>query len=119
MFEHRHEPLLPVGAFRRRLLASVALASAIVAISMGIGMAGYHWLGGLGWLDSFLNAAMILTGMGPVDRMDSAAGKMFSGCYALFSGLVFLTSFAIVVAPMLHRMLHALHRSERGVPGHE
>ena len=118
MFEPRHEQVIPSAAFFRRLLASLALAGCVLAFSLGLGVAGYHWIGGLGWIDSILNAAMILTGMGPVDRMDTTEGKLFSAGYALFAGLVFLSTFAIVVAPMVHRLLHSFHRAERRDAGH-
>lgn len=113
MFERRHEPVLPPRAFLRRVFASLVVAGLVVACSLGLGVAGYHWIGGLGWIDSILNAAMILTGMGPVDRMEGAGPKLFSAAYALFSGLVFLSTFAIVIAPVVHRMLHGFHRVER------
>ena len=72
-------------------------------------MAGYHVLGHLSWLDSFVNASMILTGMGPVDHMETAAAKIFSGVYALFSGVVFLSAAAVILTPVLHRFLHRFH----------
>jgi hypothetical protein len=85
------------------------LATLFLAASLLIGMAGYKAFGGLSWLDSFLNASMILTGMGPVSPMTTAAGKIFSGCYALFSGLAFLSSAGILFAPVVHRAMHSFH----------
>ncbi|MCL4222300.1 MAG: hypothetical protein KJZ65_13125 [Phycisphaerales bacterium] len=113
MFEHRHEPTISRPAFFRRLMVSTAAAGGVVAGAIAIGVAGYHWIGGLGWVDSFLNACMILTGMGPVDRMESPASKVFSALYALFSGLVFLTTFAIIIAPVVHRLMHTFHKEGR------
>jgi len=112
MFEHRSAPLLPYDLWIRRLLRFGALGAAIIAIGLGSGTLGYHFFAGLEWLDSVLNAAMILTGMGPVDRIDSAAGKIFAIVYALFSGIVFLGAAAIVMAPWLHRLLHKLHADD-------
>jgi len=116
MFEHRREPLLPLGAFLLRQVTFAALAVGIVLGSLGLGMLGYHALEGLSWLDAFLNASMILGGMGPVNELHSAAGKLFAGCYALYSGVVFLASVGLLFAPMLHRLLHHLHQKGEG-PG--
>jgi hypothetical protein len=109
MFEQRRKPLLPRRAFYARVARSVALAVAIVMVSLGIGMAGYHGFEGLSWLDAFLNAAMILSGMGPVATLQTAGGKLFAGCYALFSGLALITTLAVIIAPLFHRFLHKFH----------
>ena len=109
MFEPRKKPLLPRPAFYARLARSLALAVAIVLASLGIGMAGYHGFEGLPWLDAFLNAAMILSGMGPVAPIQTTGGKLFAGCYALFSGLALITTLAVVFAPLFHRFLHKFH----------
>ncbi len=85
---------------------------AFVAVS--IGTIGYHVTASLGWIDAFLNASMILSGMGPVDHVDSTAGKLFSAFYALFSGLMFIGIMGIVLAPWVHRLFHAMHAEERG-----
>jgi len=85
------------------------LALLILLGVVGLGTVGYHRAGGLAWLDPFLNASMILSGMGPVDRMDTATGKLFSALYALFSGLVFVAVVGVVVAPWIHRLLHWIH----------
>jgi hypothetical protein len=113
-FEHRQQRLLPWPRFIRRMARSAALAGALIVISLAFGMAGYHWIGGLHWLDSLLNASMILTGMGPVDRMDSAAGKIFSSLYALFSGVAFLSIMGVLLAPVFHRFLHTFHLGDEG-----
>ena len=108
-FERRNEPLLPVGAFLLRLAQTFSFVFAILAVGLSVGILGYHYLQGLGWLDSLLNAAMILTGMGPVDPPKTAAGKWFGSVYALFSGIVFLTSAGLGFTPIAHRLLHWFH----------
>ena len=109
MFEQRKRPLLPRRAFYARVARSLALAGAIVVVSLGVGMAGYHGFEKLSWLDAFLNAAMILSGMGPVTPMQTTGGKLFAGCYALFSGLALITTLAVIIAPLFHRFLHKFH----------
>lgn len=112
MFEHRSKPLLPRRQFYRRLARSAALASVVIAVALGIGMAGYRAFEPMSWVDAFVNAAMILSGMGPVSPLQTDAGKMFAGCYALFSGLAFITSIGVVFAPVFHRFLHKFHLEE-------
>jgi hypothetical protein len=80
-----------------------------VALALGIGIAGYHWLGHLAWIDALVNAAMILGGMGPVDALHTNSGKAFAACYALFSGLTFIVIIGVVFGPVVHRFLHHLH----------
>jgi hypothetical protein len=109
MFEHRSEPLLPRRAFLGRLAASAALGLAIVAVSLLVGMAGYRFFLGLGWIDAFLNASMLLGGMGPVDPPKTAAGKLFSGLYALYCGFAVLGVAGVIFAPVFHRFLHRFH----------
>ncbi len=109
MFEHRSNPLLGKQKFLSRFLQFFLYAMSILFFSLFLGMAGYHFMGNLSWLDSLLNASMILTGMGPVDRMDSDTGKLFSSFYALYSGLAFLTVMAVFLAPVVHRFLHKMH----------
>ncbi len=109
MYEHRKQPLLPRRAFYARLVRSAAFAFLIVLGALGIGMAGYHTFEGLSWLDAFVNAAMILSGMGPLAPLHTSAGKLFAGCYALFSGLAFITAIGFVFAPVFHRFLHKFH----------
>ena len=86
----------------------------VIAIALGIGVAGYHWLGGLSWIDSLLNASMILGGMGPVNQLTGAGVKIFASLYALFSGLVFVGVMGIVLAPVVHRFLHKFHVDQEG-----
>ena len=111
MYEHHSKPLLPPRAFLRRVLGHVTLAAAILLVSLGIGVAGYHWTEGFSLLDSLLNASMILGGMGPVDSLRTDAGRVFASCYALFSGVIFLASVGIIIAPIAHRIMHRLHLS--------
>lgn len=109
MYESKHQPPLPRAHFARRLGLHLALASAVLAASLGIGMLGYHGLEQLPWLDAFLNAAMLLGGMGPVNAPITPAGKLFAGCYALYAGLVFIVTAALLFTPLLHRLLHRFH----------
>jgi hypothetical protein len=113
MFEHRKTSLLPLRAFYGRLARSGLIGMIIILTSLAIGMAGYHWFEKLPWLDAFVNAAMILSGMGPLAPLQTSAGKLFAGCYALFSGLTFLTSIGVVFAPVFHRFLHKFHLEAR------
>jgi hypothetical protein len=109
MFEHPTQPLLPRSRFYARLARSGAIGVAVIAPSLAVGMAGYHWLEGLGWLDSFLNASMLLGGMGPVNAPVTWGGKLFAGFYALYCGFVVLVVAGLLLAPMLHRLLHKFH----------
>jgi len=108
-FEHRSQPLLPRPLFRRRVTRYAAIALCYVFGALAIGILGYHYFEKLSWLDSLLNASMILGGMGPVDPVRTVAGKIFASCYALFSGIVFLVAAGILFAPVIHRFLHRLH----------
>lgn len=92
-----------------RLVQQGGLACAIIVVSLVIGMAGYHWLGGFGWVDAFLNAAMILGGMGPVGDLKATSAKIFAGVYALYAGVVFLVVAAVMLTPVFHRVLHRFH----------
>ena len=109
MYESRIDPPIPRGHFLRRLAVHFAGSSAIVLGSLLLGMWGYEHFEGLNWRDAFLNASMILGGMGPVDALNTPGGKLFAGAYALYAGLVFLVAIALVVAPLLHRLLHRFH----------
>jgi hypothetical protein len=96
-------------ALLRRLVRNAGLVGALVLGALTIGAAGYHVFAGLPWLDATLNATMILTGMGPVDPVLTPAGKIFAIGYALFSGVFFLTMFAVLLAPALQHFLHRFH----------
>jgi len=108
-FEHRTAPLLDHIAFLRRMLRFAGVAAVLVAGSLLLGILGYHFVCGLGWIDALLNASMILTGMGPVNEITTTAGKIFASAYALFSGVAFLSIVAVLLAPLAHRLLHRLH----------
>ncbi|MFO0787183.1 MAG: hypothetical protein U0573_12630 [Phycisphaerales bacterium] len=94
----------------RRQLYHVAISILLIAISLSVGAVGYHWLAELDWVDSYYNAAMILTGMGPASPPKNNAAKIFASGYALFSAVIFLSVASVLIAPGLHRMLHKLHR---------
>ncbi len=113
MFEHRHQPLITRIAFLQRLVNHVVLALGLIGASLVIGVLGYHFIARLAWIDSFENAAMILSGMGPVNEIHGNAAKIFAGCYAMFSGVVFLSTAAILFAPLAHRLLHHFHLQRR------
>ena len=112
MFERRHEKLAPISVFVRRMVASVAMAGILIAVALSIGVIGYHLIAGFDWVDSLLEASMILGGMGPVNSLATTGAKMFASGYALFSGLVFIAIMGIVLAPVTHRMLHKFHIDE-------
>jgi hypothetical protein len=109
MFERKHEKIVPVSIFVRRVLVYIGFAIVLILTALAIGMAGYHWIAGLGWIDSLLNASMILGGMGPVDHLTGVHAKVFASLYALFSGLVFIAIMGIIFTPIMHRMLHKFH----------
>ena len=115
MFERRHDPLLPRRDYFRRLVRHALLAGGILLVGLGLGMAGYHFFEGMGWLDAFANAAMILSGMGPLAPLTTAGGTLFAGFYALFSGVACLTIVGVLLAPVVHRALHKFHL-ESGLP---
>jgi hypothetical protein len=112
MFERKHEKLAPVPVFVRRMAASVGMASILIAVALSIGIIGYHRIAEFDWVDSILEASMILGGMGPVNPLTTTEAKMFASGYALFSGLVFIAIMGIVLAPVTHRMLHKFHIDE-------
>ena len=109
MFEHHTKPLLPRKEYYRRIVRNLGLGVVVIVASLGLGMAGYHYFEKLSWLDAFLNASMILAGMGPVATLQTDAGKFFAGCYALFSGIALISIVGIIFAPVVHRFLHKFH----------
>jgi hypothetical protein len=109
LFEHRTQPLLSRRAYLRRVTYAAAISASILIAWVFGGMIGYHLLGGLTWIDSFLNAAMIVGGMGPVNTLVNPAAKIFAGIYAILSGVIFLAIFSIIAAPIFHRFLHRFH----------
>lgn len=113
MYESRHAPLLPFGRFLRRMLIHAAVAMSMMGASLLAGMAGYMHFERLEPRDAFLNAAMLLGGMGPIKTDLSSAGKVFAGCYALYCGLFFIAIVSVLLAPLLHRLMHKLHWDDK------
>jgi hypothetical protein len=111
-YERHTDGLLPRSLFVRRLRQHALLTAAVILGSLAIGILGYHLTEDLSWLDSLLNASMILGGMGPVDPVRTDAGKWFASAYALYSGLVVLIAASILIAPIAHRILHRMHLQE-------
>lgn len=108
-FEHRSQPVISLHQFIVRLAHSGIVALTLIAVSLFIGMVGYHIIEGLGWIDAFLNASMLLGGMGPVNTPITFGGKLFAGLYALYCGLVVIIVAGVILAPMAHRVLHRFH----------
>src|SRR3984893_14060737 len=113
MYEHRRQAPLPRAAFLLRLLRHFALAALLLAASLGLGMLGYRHYEHLEWHDAFENTCMLMVGRGPVNNPVTSAGKLFAGSYALYAGLVFIVTATIVLAPVLHRLLHLFHCDAR------
>jgi hypothetical protein len=112
-YESRHEPLLTRKAFARRLAGTFGAAAVLVGVSLLGGMAGYHYLEGMEWIDAFANASMILSGMGPLGPLQTWGGKLFAGLYALYSGLVLILVTGLILAPFVHRVLHQFHLEDK------
>jgi len=106
-------PPRPRRPFYHRFLIALGLSSALITVSLGLGILGYHYLADLNWVDALLNAAMILTGMGPVNPLNTDTAKVFASAYALFSGLVFISATGILLTPVFHRVLHRFHLEEK------
>ncbi len=109
MNEHRRDALLPRPEYYRRLARSAGMGAAILGVSLSIGMVGYHFIEGMSWVNAYLNSAMLMGGMGPVDPPRTDAGKLFAGTYALYCGLVLLIAAGVVLAPVVNRFLHKFH----------
>ena len=109
MYEPKAHPPIPRERFAKRVLLHVAAALALLLLSLTLGMAGYAYFEQLPWLDAFLNAAMLLGGMGPVDAPRTNGGKLFAGLYALYAGLVFLVVAGLIIVPVVHRVMHKFH----------
>jgi len=114
MFEPRHRPLLSRREFAHRLLRNFVIVLVFIAFALALGTIGYHSIAGLEWIDAFHNAAMILTGMGPIAPMTTTGAKLFASFYALFSGIAFLGMVAVLLAPVAHRFLHKFHLEDEG-----
>jgi hypothetical protein len=108
-FEHRNQPVLKMRQFLRRLAYSTLIGLLLIAVSLLSGMIGYHKLEKMTWLDSFLDASMLLGGMGPIHTPVTTAGKLFAGFYALYCGLAVIAVAGVMLAPVAHRLLHKLH----------
>ncbi|AMO24356.1 hypothetical protein UC35_17760 [Ramlibacter tataouinensis] len=113
MYESKSQPPIPRASFALRLGVHLGLASCLLLVSLGAGMVGYVQLEHLSWMDAFLNSAMLLGGMGPVNPPQTEGGKLFAGIYALYAGLVFIGTAALVFTPILHRVIHHFHWSEK------
>ena len=112
-FEHRAQPVIPRDRFLVRLAHSGIIAVALVAVSLAVGMIGYHVLEGLSWIDAFLDASMLLGGMGPVHTPATFGGKLFAGLFALYCGLAVILVAGVMLAPVAHRILHKFHMEGR------
>ena len=111
MFQHDRK-LAPFSVFVNRVIRSLMIAAGLIAVALFIGIAGYHWLAGLSWIDSFLEASMILGGMGPVKPLTTNTAKIFASIYALFAGVMFIGVMGVVISPIIHRGLHRIHLDE-------
>lgn len=109
MYEAKVLPPIPRERFARRVLLHAAAALVVLAFSLALGMVGYEYFENLPWRDAFLNAAMLMGGMGPVDAPRTNGGKLFAGLYALYAGLVFLVAAGLVFSPIVHRLMHKFH----------
>lgn len=112
MYERKNQPIVTRQVFVRRLQKNLFYSAVLIAFCLLIGTVGYHFFSDCTWIDAFHNASMILSGMGPVITIREFSGKLFSSFYALFSGLVFVANIGVLLAPLLHRILHRLHVEE-------
>lgn len=109
MFEHMHEKVVPLSVFLKRMVGSAGLGFGLLVVALCIGIGGYHWIAGLDWIDSLLEASMILGGMGPINPLTTTSAKLFASVYALFSGVVFIALMGLLLTPVAHRLLHKFH----------
>jgi hypothetical protein len=108
-FEHRGQPVVSRRVFIGRMLIAIGLWMVLTCVGLAIGIAGYAAFEGMSFIDAFVNAAMILSGMGPLGELKTTGGKIFAGCYAIFSGLIIVIATGVVLAPIFHRVLHRFH----------
>ena len=111
-FEHKAKPLLPRSEYYKRVFRYTLFSILLIVGSLGIGILGYHYINQLSWIDALVNASMILTGMGPLDPLINDAAKYFASFYSIFSGVVFLSTVAVFLSPIVHRFLHKIHISD-------
>ena len=114
-FERRSDKLAPVSIYLQRIIASLALACILILIALSVGIVGYHLIAGFNFVDSLLEASMILGGMGPVRELPNDASKIFASVYALFSGVIFIALMGIILSPTAHRVMHKFHIDEKDV----
>ena len=114
-YEHRNDQLAPRSVFIKRVIAALAVALALILVALTIGISGYHFIAGFNWVDSLLEASMILGGMGPIKELPSDSAKVFASIYALFSGIIFIGVMGIILAPVVHRIMHKFHVDEKDV----
>lgn len=119
MFESRRHRLVSNHVFAWRMLKTLGLTFSVIVVALAIGVLGYHYLAYFSWVDSILNASMILGGMGPVGELPNDAAKLFASAYAIFSGLVFISVMGLMLGPIAHRMLHKFHLDEGDLKGDE
>ena len=112
-YEHRRDKLAPRTVFIKRIGVSLAVAFFLILAALSIGVAGYRFIAGFGWIDSLLEASMILGGMGPVNQLTNNAARVFASIYALFSGVIFIALMGIMLSPVVHRVLHKFHVDEK------
>ena len=114
-YERRHDQLAPRSVFIKRLIAALAVALGLILIALMVGIVGYHFIAGFNWVDSLLEASMILGGMGPIKELPSDGAKVFASIYALFSGIIFIGVMGIILSPVVHRIMHKFHVDEKDV----
>jgi hypothetical protein len=119
MYEHHHHPLLSAAEFAVRVAFHLLAVTGAVAVALLAGILGYHYLAGLPWIDSLLNASMILGGMGPTDPLKTTGAKLFASFYALFSGLFFIAVLGFLLAPFIHRLMHRFHLEDEDPGEHQ
>ncbi|HRK23031.1 MAG TPA: hypothetical protein PLX06_14530 [Fimbriimonadaceae bacterium] len=112
MYEHKSKPPIPIRDFQIRVIRHLLAAFGVIGSALGIGIVGYHWIAGLDWIDSLLEASMILGGMGPIQPLNTTGAKLFASFYSLFSGLAFIGIAGVMIAPVAHRILHRFHWEE-------
>ncbi|MDX6498933.1 MAG: hypothetical protein QOG23_2193 [Blastocatellia bacterium] len=114
-YERRHDQLAPRSVFIKRLVMALVLALGLILVALMIGIAGYHFIAGFNWIDSLLEAAMILGGMGPIKELPTDTAKVFASIYALFSGIIFIGVMGLILSPVVHRIMHKFHVDEKDV----